>query len=464
MRRGLTVIALLPAASWACACLPPGPPCDAAWKASAVFVGTAVEVTHDLASSADPFLRTHVVFDVTEPFTGMEGRGKRVEVRTGTGVGDCGFGFEPGRSYVVYGWQNPDGVLTAGTCSRTAAVEDAHADLEYLRGLPRAGPFGYVFGVAGNVAVQGHFDRAMQMWIPAGIAGVVVSLSGPGKTAGLATGEDGAFRFDRLPPGKYQIAVAKDGYSSTGGPASVDVHAGGCAYASEGLAVDRKIAGKVTGADGWPAGNIQVEIVPFRPTPSNQLPFPVAETLTAADGTYELRHLLRGEYYLGIHLAHTPSKEMPYARYFYPGTEDPSAAAIAIVEQGPGTKTYSFSIPAPQKERRVEGFVYWPDGRPAENVEIELEDLRWPWQTSTILASTDAKGHFEISAFDRTAYRVHAITMARTASEAFSAEPLPLGPASDFDKPVRLVLTCRGHSAAELSGKGLERWRAGLGF
>jgi hypothetical protein len=171
-----------------------------------------------------------------------------------------------------------------------------------------------------------------------------------------------------------------------------------------------------------------------------------------------------GEYYLGINLARTPSKEVPYTRYFYPGTEDTSHAGIVFIEEEPGAATYQFPIPAPQKPRPVAGFVYWPDGRPAEKIGILLEDIRWPWQTNSILTTTDSKGHFEISAFDGTAYRIHAVTMGRFNNEIVSAEPMPLGPGTDLNKPLQLILTRKGHSAAELTGKGLERWRGGLGL
>jgi 5-hydroxyisourate hydrolase-like protein (transthyretin family) len=228
--------------------------------------------------------------------------------------------------------------------------------------------------------------------------------------------------------------------------------------------VDRRIVGKLTGADGFPAANIRVELVPTRPTEQNQLPFAIAETTTGSDGTYELRNIKSGEYYLGINPARTPSKDMPYTRYFYPGTEDPSHAGVVFVEEEPGTATYQFPIPAPQKQRSVAGFVHWPDGRPAEKVGILLEDIRWPWQTNVILTTTDSNGHFEISAFDRTAYRIHAVTMGRFTNETVSAEPMPLGPGTDLSKPLQLILTRKGHSAAELAGKGLERWRAGSGL
>ena len=461
----------LPAAAWACSCSTNGPPCDAAWKVSAVFAGTVVELTRDALQpdsrgevQINGFLGTRAIFDVAEGFIGMEGRGKRVEIRTGMGGGDCGYAFQRAESYVVYAYQNKDGLLVANICSRTATVDRAQADLAYLRSLPDSGPLGYVYGVAGDGETAGRFDQALGMWLPSGISGAAVTLTGPGKSARRVTGDDGAFRFDRLSPGKYNVSAAKDGYSLQRGSEALDVHAGGCGYAWESLVVNRRIAGNITGADGLPAANIQVELVPTRPAEQNQLPFPVAETRTASDGAYELRNIRPGEYYLGVNLARTPSKDMPYTRYFYPGTEDPSGAGVVIVKQGPGTSTYHFPIPAAQQQRTVEGFVYWPDGRAAEKVGIMLEDVRWPWQTNAISAMTDAKGRFEISRFDGTAYRVHAVTMASRTTEAVSAEPVPLSPGTGLGKPLQLILTRKGHSAAELTGKGLERWRAGLGL
>jgi hypothetical protein len=448
-----------------------GPPCDAAWKASAVFVGTVVELTRDVmppdgkgVAPVNGFLRTHVIFEVAEAFIGMESRSKRVEIRTGMGGGDCGFPFQRAQSYVVYAHENADGQLVATICSRTAAVDRAQGDLAYLRSLSSSAQFGYVYGLASNGEKAVRFDQTLGTWLASGISGVTVTLSGSDKSRRMVTGEDGSFRFDDLSPGKYNVAVAKEGYSLRGDAAALDVHAGGCAYAWETLVIDRRIVGKVTGADGLPSANIQVELIPTRPTQQNQLPFPVTETRTGADGAYTLKDIRPGEYYLGINLARTPSKDMPYTRYFFPGTEDPSRAGVAIVEQGPGSGTYDFMIPVPQKQRSVEGFVYWPDGRPAEGVGILLEDVRWPWQTSVISATTDQKGHFEISAFDATAYRVHAVTMARFTNEAISAEPIPLGPGTDLSKPLQLILVRKGHSAAELVGKGLQRWRAGLGL
>jgi len=77
--------------------------------------GTVEQVTYD--SSGRPYLRVHVRFEVTEPFIGMEGRGKQVEVLTGSGGGDCGFPFHCGHSYLVYAYQSQESQLATGICS-----------------------------------------------------------------------------------------------------------------------------------------------------------------------------------------------------------------------------------------------------------------------------------------------------------------------------------------------------------
>jgi hypothetical protein len=119
-----------------------GPPCQAAWKASAVFLGTVAEVTRESRQpesrgsvQVNGFLGTYAVFEIAEGFLGMDGRSERVEIRTGMGGGDCGYAFQLGQSYVVYAYQNKDRVLVASICSRTAPAHSAQEDLRYLRSL-----------------------------------------------------------------------------------------------------------------------------------------------------------------------------------------------------------------------------------------------------------------------------------------------------------------------------------------
>lgn len=155
---------VLPAIASACSCVTSGPPCQAAWKTSAVFAGTVVGLTRDTmqpdsrgAAQANGFLGTHALFEVAEGFIGMEGRGQRIEIRTGMGGGDCGYPFERGERYAVYANETKDGLLVATICSRTAPEARAQSDLAYLRGLPNAGPLtGRFEPGTGNVGAGRH--------------------------------------------------------------------------------------------------------------------------------------------------------------------------------------------------------------------------------------------------------------------------------------------------------------------
>ena len=84
----------------------------------------------------------------------------------------------------------------------------------------------------------------------------------------------------------------------------------------------------------------------------------------------------------------------PFTRWFYPGTENPAVAGIVHVSDKAEVLRFDLSLPAPQHERAIQGVVFWPDGRPAERVNIFLEDPRWPWQTNSVASTTDKQGRF----------------------------------------------------------------------
>lgn len=74
-----------------------------------------------------------------------------------------------------------------------------------------------------------------------------------------------------------------------------------------------------------------------------------------------------------------------------------------------------------------------------------------------VAAETDAQGKFRVSAFDRTRYRIHAVTQSANIDQAVSAEPLPLDPQKELAAPIRLVLTNSGHSVFEMIRKANQR-------
>lgn len=58
----------------------------------------------------------------------------RVSVVTGLGLGDCGYDFQTGRTYLVYASRTADGGWFTSICSGTSSIEDAGTALRFLSG------------------------------------------------------------------------------------------------------------------------------------------------------------------------------------------------------------------------------------------------------------------------------------------------------------------------------------------
>jgi hypothetical protein len=89
----------------ACSCAGEAPPCQAFWRSEAVFAGTVVssgKISVDLAGSKYDQRLVHLTVD--QPIRGMQTA--EVDVVTGWGGGDCGFGFKIGERYLVYAYRD----------------------------------------------------------------------------------------------------------------------------------------------------------------------------------------------------------------------------------------------------------------------------------------------------------------------------------------------------------------------
>ena len=109
-----------------CSCLTAVPaPCGAYWRADRVFVGR-VESIRRVGSSR------LVAFTVLDGIRGV--RSSAVEVSTGPAGQPCSLSFHRGAEYIVYASSDPStGALTTNACSRTRPLDDAGADLDYVR-------------------------------------------------------------------------------------------------------------------------------------------------------------------------------------------------------------------------------------------------------------------------------------------------------------------------------------------
>ena len=374
------------------------------------------------------------------------------------------YNFQCGAEYIVYAYfadafKQSSGRFSTGICSPTRPIDSAGEDLEYFRQLANADPTGEIRVTAfdpysswrNSVATLGDI---------AGLAGAQVTIEGHDLRKTATTGRNGRHVFGGLPPGEYSVAATLDGYMMPDRPRPVRVHAKGCAGVPVKLRLDRMVTGRILTRDGLPAAGVAVEAVPTRPRHENELPFAADSATTDANGRYELRRLTPGDYYLGISLSRSPTVNNPYTRWFYPGTEDATAAAIVHVSDQPGRQSFELTLPARQNPRAIEGVVVWPNGKPATNAKVFLEDPRWPWQVFFVAASTHNAGRFTARPLDGTRYRIHAVSVSNDPS---SAEPVPVEPGARPAK-VALVLTRKGDTLAEHIGKGLDAWRKGLGL
>ena len=120
----------------ACTCRIAISSCVAFEDADAVFVGQVLEITPvkppPRGEAPVRFYALRVSFKITESLRG--GVDDTVEVYTGSGGGDCGFGFTKGKSYLVYASREDTGQLATGICTRTReATRGAQGEIKELR-------------------------------------------------------------------------------------------------------------------------------------------------------------------------------------------------------------------------------------------------------------------------------------------------------------------------------------------
>src|SRR6186997_2980359 len=161
----------------ACSCaFGGGAPCQDFWRADAVFAGTVVgsgkinveqgEFKHEMRL---------VRLTVDQPIRGMQSAD--VEVITGWGGGDCGYGFKLGQRYLVYAYREEDKRLSTSICTRTRLLTEADDDFAFFRTVPTSNANGLVFGTVGK---RNHEWKEGEKWYKP-VADVELTIEGEGR-------------------------------------------------------------------------------------------------------------------------------------------------------------------------------------------------------------------------------------------------------------------------------------------
>ena len=324
------VLALLAARqAEACECPGTGPPCQAAWNADAVFVGTVRSLDrlpHDEAGR--PYETILVRFDVEQGF--VNAAPGMLELRTAAHGTACGYHFTAGKRYLVYARKTPHGSWSAGSCSRTRPIEQAGDDLQYFTALPEP-TGGRVFGSVRHRQRDPYENRAVDY---GPLEGLTVSAAGAGFYFEAVTDASGRFDIMNLPVG--QAAVALRAPHGAAGWFERDIELRdprACSEQNFEVTYVAAAHGRVLDASGRPAAGVMVDAVAAELAGHGPEPFQ-APARTDEQGHFAFEALPPGDYVFGVNLTRRFGKPPPAPPVFLPGTRRADQADIVRLERG----------------------------------------------------------------------------------------------------------------------------------
>ena len=396
----------------ACSCVPLRPVCEGVGSASAVFVGRVVGGAEQ--KTADDGKGNKVKYDVgtihfavEEVFSGVIG--SKVDIRSGTGGGDCGYWFKRGERYIVYAYGDAKKGYGTNICTRTRPVAQAAEDLSYLRQLPPKGTGGRLYGIVAKPSYDKEADGTERK--PEGLPGITVTAkNGRGKKLTAVTDAEGNYEFNALEPGEYEVQADLPDYYYRDQYSVRELHINdrGCGIEHFAAVVDGRVSGRVVDAEGKAVKRLEVGLVsadveevyrPFRER---------GTAYTDDEGRFEIERMPPGRYLLGVNLGNSPSSEHPYPRTYYPGVPGRNEAAVIEIGLGQKQSVRELRLPPRIVERRVQGVVIWPDGTPAAGADVHMTHINRPGFTVNGWPKADAQGRFTLTGLDGQTYFVHA--------------------------------------------------------
>src|SRR6202000_1556667 len=152
-----------------------------------------------------------VTFSAVHTYRGETG--KEVSVKTGLGMGDCGFDFQKGNRYLVFAHKEDTGDLTTSICTGTSLLKDAGNSLRLLGVKPAEADDSQEEIDDSNHRICGRISGASRENID---AGQVMAWRVEDDDIALFRSQetdikpDGQYCLDELPPGKYIVAAMQD--------------------------------------------------------------------------------------------------------------------------------------------------------------------------------------------------------------------------------------------------------------
>ena len=381
----------------ACTSQPSGPPCQNYFQSDAVVIGTVRSITP--VAGAGVLERLRVEFEDAASSRGVTGTS--VTVYTSDGGGSCGYPFRRGERYVVYADRSANQIV-ATICSRTRHISDGREDLRFFETLdaPSAGA-----RVSGAID---HWDRDPATGGTRRIApvpNVLVTLRRADRSFEARTGEAGRYRFDAIPPGRYELTATPPPLFS---PAHLtrtlelaDPRA--CFSADFTLQYDSGIVSSIADADGRPVEGAIVEATPAGDV-GQRVSFEPYMAMTDAAGRFKFTELSPHRYRLSVNVPRAVESEIVSPTMYHPGTFDAASATVFEVPAGEHVRLDAMTLPRMPPSYRIRGTASFADGKPAAGAFVALFDGDGRWKQVSDVVETDSSGGFWLPVHEGLSY------------------------------------------------------------
>jgi hypothetical protein len=184
---------------------------------------------------------------------------------------------------------------------------------------------------------------------------------------------------------------------------------------------DSRIIGKVIDSEGNPVMDISIELIPIGKNREDEN-FDYGLSYNENDGTFVFSGLSLGRYQISLNYIDNPDDYSPYPTFFYPNTTNRNEAQVIDIKYGTKIKDLLFQLPPKLKKRKITGQVFWKNGEPAKNAEVQLKDVEFDndvFSYSNRIETND-KGEFELEWFEERNYKIEVRVLEKASNGEFS--------------------------------------------
>jgi hypothetical protein len=348
------------------------PICAQFWRSDAVFVGQAVHIEPLKNKPDDVYSYVMVRFRIEESFRGVSGP----MVAIGTATTMCDTKFKKGKRYLVYAsFDQATNQLFTGMCTGTTLAVDIDESLKELRKLAQRDV---------KESISGRIKTHRYQGLP----GIKVEVMSKDKTFGTMTTKYGDFSLALPGPGVFTVRVSvpyavrledvsdddvavrsTQTESISTFDYDVTLQKSQCSYLElDLLGTDPRatatVAGNLLTATGGVINEGAVSLINLVDTGRDYV-----ERL-AKDGSFRFETVAPGDYHLVLNARN--GFDTPYARTYYPATEDEREAKVIRVTEGARIENLEIRAGPRLTERNVAGTVVWKSGRPIEGAHIAV--------------------------------------------------------------------------------------------